>query len=108
MKLTPRWLILLSIVLCAVGGIWGAASEESGGNLVLPYIVLFAGVAIFLVIVVVFWVAFFYRLLTGKRLQDIGGPVLLAPFFTAFGAGAAGGSEGDGGDGGGFDFGGGG
>ena len=98
MKLTPCWLFLLSAVMIVVGGFWYSASEENGGNMALPLIVSCTGAAIFPLMIVVVLAAVLYRALTGKRLQDIGGPAFLAAFLTAFGAGV-GGSDGDESDG---------
>ena len=98
LKLTPCWLFLLSAVMIVVGGFWYSASEENGGNMALPLIVSCTGAAIFPLMIVVVLAAVLYRALTGKRLQDIGGPAFLAAFLTAFGAGVVG-SDGDESDG---------
>lgn len=96
MRLKLGLLLLLIMVLCFSGGLWMASSPD---NPPLPaLILLLTGLAIFFVMVVVFWVGVLYCALTGKDLEDIRGPFFLAAFFTALGGGADGGGDSGGGD----------
>ena len=61
---------------------------QSWRNVLMPLILIYTGIVIYLVMVVVFWVGVIYGALTGKALGDIGGPAFLGALFTSFGAGA--------------------
>ena len=103
MRLKLGLLLLLIMVLCFSGGLWMASSPDPDNPPLPALILLLTGLAIFFVMVVVFWVGVLYCALTGKDLEDIRGPFFLAAFFTALGGGADGGGD----SGGGGDFGGG-